>query len=264
MTADSVALAVALSEIDPSWGTSISRVADGWAVLSGPGMFVNRLEGAGIDGPLDVNHLEQLELAAQLVGVAPAIALPEFAEPGNRELLRASGYQPDSAVSVGVVALDGVANSESSNNESVTAAGFTLETITTSEKLQQWQRAAAIGWGRHNESGRRAGNAFAEAVFRAPGSSLLLVREVATGVFVATCALTVRDGLATLGGMSVLPAERRRGVQAAAIELRLVEAQRRGCDLAVTSTVVGGDSERNVMRHGFGHHHVVTTWKKSV
>ena len=264
MTADSVALAVALSEIDPSWGTTISRVADGWAVLCGPGMFVNRLEGAGIDGPLDVHHLEQLELAAQLVGVAPAIALPEVAEAGNRELLRASGYQPDSAVSVGVMALDDAANSESLNNESVTAAGFMLETVATSETLQQWQRAAAIGWGYHNETGLRASNAFAEAAYRAPGSSLMLVRDVATGVLVATCALTVRDGLATLGGMSVLPAERRRGVQAAAIELRLVEAQRRGCDLAVTSTVVGGESERNVMRHGFRHSHAVTTWKKSV
>lgn len=264
MTADSVALAVALSEIDPSWGTTISRVADGWAVLCGPGMFVNRLEGAGIDGPLDVHHLEQLELAARLVGVAPAIALPEVAEAGNRELLRASGYQPDSAVSVGVMAIDDAANSESLNNESVTAAGFMLETVATSETLQQWQRAAAIGWGYHNETGRRASNAFAEAASRAPGSSLMLVRDLATGVLVATCALTVRDGLATLGGMSVLPAERRRGVQAAAIELRLVEAQRRGCDLAVTSTVVGGESERNVMRHGFRHSHAVTTWKKSV
>ena len=105
MTADSVALAIALSELDPSWGTTISRIADGWAVLCGPGMFVNRLEGAGIDVMLDANHLEQLEMAARLVGVAPAVDLPEFAEADNRELLLTSGYEPDSAVSVSVMSV---------------------------------------------------------------------------------------------------------------------------------------------------------------
>ncbi len=259
MTADSVALATALSEIDPSWGTTISGVADGWAVLCGPGMFVNRLEGAGIDVPLGADHLDQLEMAARLVGVAPAVDLPAFAEAGSRELLLASGYQPDSAVSVGVMVLGAEAH-----DESVTTAGFALETVATSDALHEWQRAAALGWGHRGAIGRRASNAFAEAASQAPGSSLLLVREVATGAIVATCALTLRDGLATLGGMSVLPDQRRRGVQAAAIQLRLAEAHEQGCDLAVTSTVVGGDSERNVARHGFQHSHAVTTWTKSV
>ena len=256
MTADSVALATASSEIDASWGATVAPIADGWAVLCGPDMFVNRLEGAGIDEPLDAEHLDQFERLAQLVGVAPAVALPDFAESANRSLLLASGYRPDSAVSVSTMSLDDVASIEVGHL-------FTLETVTTEDTLSEWQRAAALGWGHHHATGRRASDAFALAAAAAPGSSLMLVRDASSGGVVATCGLTIRDGMATLGGMSVLPTERRRGVQAASIGRRLAIAQELGCDLAVTSTVVGGDSERNVARCGFRLSHAVTTWRKS-
>ncbi len=106
MTADSVVLATALSELDASWGVAVAPIADGWAVLCGPGMFVNRLEGAGIDAALSADHLEEFERLAQRVGVPAAVALPEFAEPGNLALLSARGYRPDSAVSVSVMPVD--------------------------------------------------------------------------------------------------------------------------------------------------------------
>jgi len=259
MTADSVALAVALAEVDPSWGASVWPIGDGWAVLCGPGMFVNRLEGAGIAEPLSPDRLDQFERAAQVVGVPPAVALPDVAEEANSDLLRARGYQPHSAVSISEKVLDSTAA-----NQRARVVGFVLETVDSGDALDLWQRAAAIGWGHHDATGRRASDAFARAAVQAPGSSLMLVRDVATGGIVATCALTIRHGLATLGGMSVLPTERRRGVQAAAIELRLAQALERGCDLAVTSTVVGGDSGRNVRRSGFLPSYRVTTWSKSV
>jgi hypothetical protein len=261
MTADLVALATSLSAVDPSWGTVVAPVADGWAVLCGPGMFVNRLEGAGVGAPLSADHLAEFERLAQRVGVLPAVALPDFAEATNLDLLSAGGYQPDSAVSVSVMSLDHVADVEAVR-ERVHQIGFALETVASRQALEHWQRAAAVAWGHHTALGRRTSDAFAAAAARAPGSSLLLVRDVNTGGTVATCALTIRDGIATLGAMSVIPTERRRGVQAAAITLRLAAAVSQGCDLAVTSTAVGGDSERNVARHGFVPSHRVTTWSR--
>ena len=58
-------------------------------------------------------------------------------------------------------------------------------------------------------------------------------------------------GLAILGGMTTLPAERRRGVQAALIAHRVAMAADAGCDLAVSSTLPANASERNLTRAGF-------------
>jgi GNAT superfamily N-acetyltransferase len=50
-------------------------------------------------------------------------------------------------------------------------------------------------------------------------------------------------------GAGTLPAERRRGVQAALLQARLADAAARGCDLAIIT--VQPVSQRNVQRHGF-------------
>lgn len=256
MTADSLALAISLALVDPSWGTRTVPVADGWAVLCGAGFFVNRLEGAGFDAPVTSAQLDEFEELAWSVGVTPAIALVDFTEDSHRNLLNGRGYRAESAVSVAVAQLD-----ELSICDEIVSA-FTLEPADDEDSLHAWEVHAALGWRHDTPARRRASDAFTRAAARAEGSSLMLVRESATERIVATCALTVRDGVATLGGMSVLPTERRRGVQEAAIRLRFALAKQAGCHLAVTSTVVGGASERNVRRHDFHHSHVVTTWTK--
>ena len=63
--------------------------------------------------------------------------------------------------------------------------------------------------------------------------------------------VTIRDGLATLGAMTTLPSERRRGVQAALITHRLRLAADVGCDFAASSSVPANASERNLDRAGF-------------
>jgi hypothetical protein len=52
-------------------------------------------------------------------------------------------------------------------------------------------------------------------------------------------------------GAGTLPAERRRGVQAALLQARLAAAAARGCDLAIITVQPGSVSQRNVQRHGF-------------
>ena len=72
--------------------------------------------------------------------------------------------------------------------------------------------------------------------------------------------MTIFEDVATLGGMSTIPAERGRGVQAALILHRLGLAKQAGCTIATSTTVVGGASERNVQRFGFEPNHVKQTW----
>jgi GNAT superfamily N-acetyltransferase len=77
---------------------------------------------------------------------------------------------------------------------------------------------------------------------------------------VGAASLTVRDGVATLGGMSTVPSDRGRGVQAALICYRLERAHQLGCVIASSTAATGGDSERNLRRHGFQQRFVVATW----
>jgi N-acetylglutamate synthase-like GNAT family acetyltransferase len=56
---------------------------------------------------------------------------------------------------------------------------------------------------------------------------------------------------AELGGTSVLPAFRRRGVQTALVQRRLADAAQQGVTLAMVLTRPGAESQRNLERLGF-------------
>jgi len=71
------------------------------------------------------------------------------------------------------------------------------------------------------------------------------------GTLAGAASMRVVDGIALLSGSATLPAQRRRGVQAALIVARLDEACLRGADLAVITTAPGSQSQANVMKQGF-------------
>ena len=69
----SVAFALALSAIDPSWGTETLAVAGGQLVLCGPGLYVNRAIAAGIDAPLRDADIGLIVDRSAAVGVPAAV-----------------------------------------------------------------------------------------------------------------------------------------------------------------------------------------------
>jgi GNAT superfamily N-acetyltransferase len=73
--------------------------------------------------------------------------------------------------------------------------------------------------------------------------------------------LTLRDGVAGLLGSATLPGFRSRGIQSALIGVRLEDARAAGCDLAMSMTLPGSGSQRNLERQGF---HVIYTRTKFV
>jgi len=64
-------------------------------------------------------------------------------------------------------------------------------------------------------------------------------------------ALVVHDGLALICGDGTLPPLGSRRLQTTLLRVRLAEAQKEGCDLAVICTQPGSDSQRNAEREGF-------------
>jgi GNAT superfamily N-acetyltransferase len=89
---------------------------------------------------------------------------------------------------------------------------------------------------------------------------MVIAVDTSDGRPLGCASLTLREEVATLGGMSTIPAERGRGVQTALILHRLGVAAAAGCSIATSTTVVGGASERNVQRFGFRPTHVKQTW----
>ena len=61
----------------------------------------------------------------------------------------------------------------------------------------------------------------------------------------------MRDGIAGLFGASTLVEFRHRGVQRELIRMRMEEARKAGCEIALTFARPGSISERNILRNGF-------------
>lgn len=252
---DAVEFAEVLARLDPSWGSEWFALADGTAVLHGPGLYVNRALATGLTDDVTIEHLERLEARSAAVGVEPAIEASEYTKHGVVALLAARGYEPSDPNAALTRPLD-LALPEPE-------PAFVIETAATDALLPVWQEVCAVSWGHTTESARKACDTFATVASIVDGPGLLLARDASDGRAVGCASLTVRNGLGTLGGMSTLPSERRRGVQAALIGHRLHLARSLGCDLAAVNAAAGSDSERNLMRHGFVRSHTRHTYSPS-
>ncbi len=251
-----VAHAEVLHANDPTWGTRWFPLADGQVVLQGVGMYVNRGLALGLHASTDRIDLTLLEHAAAEVGVPAAVEVGPATQAGVVDQLRASGYVSAGTTSVltTVLATAAVGDSDPAIVVRVIAA----------DELSLWQRVCIDGWGHDTPDRQRASNAYAAAAFGTAGERLLIAVDTSDARPVGCCSLALRDGLATLGGMSTLPARRGRGVQRALVAERLRLAREAGCDLAASSAVSGGPSERNLIRLGFVPQYVKATWARGL
>jgi GNAT superfamily N-acetyltransferase len=128
------------------------------------------------------------------------------------------------------------------------------------DRGERAEALAACGWGHEGEGARRASDAFARVAAVVDGERLTLVRHAGSGRPLGCASMSIRDGVATLGGMSTLPEARGQGVQTALIRHRLRVAAASGCDLATSVAAPGGISERNLLRHGFERVFTIEHW----
>jgi GNAT superfamily N-acetyltransferase len=251
---NSVAFALALSAIDRDWGTETLAVAGGQLVLCGPGLYVNRAIAAGITQPLRDADIGLIVHRSAAVGVPAAVEVTPATHADSVALLGAHRFvhDADRDVTALVRMLDDLP-------EQLSRDGITVIAI-AERSLREWQDTSALGWGQSTEAARRPADAFAAAAAEVDGEGMLIAIDTTDGRPLGVASMTIRDELATLGGMSTIPAERGRGVQAALILHRLALAKAAGCTIATSTTVVGGASERNVQRFGFRPTHVKQTW----
>ncbi len=250
---DAAAFAHVLAGQDPTWRSEVRDVAGGQLVLCGAGMYVNRLIGAGIETPLTDADLDTVVERSRAVGVEPAVEVTPLTHPASLALLRARGFVRDPASDVAALVrrLPGPTIAAPTD--------IAVRSVTTADHLVTWQATSARGWGHTDAAPRRVADAFARAAHAIDGEGMVIAHDVESGDPVGCASTTIRDGIATVGGMSTVPEQRRRGVQAALLAFRLGRAHRLGCSLAASTAVTGGASERNLVRHGFLPRFVVET-----
>lgn len=241
---DSAVHARVLASQDPSWGTEVFELAGGHAVLCGPGLYVNRALAIGLDGPVTADDFDRLEARSAVVGVAPSIEVVPTAHRSLTEIAGSRGYAILRFLTTHIRTLEDVTGVPPGDPTVIIARA-------DGDLLGVWKDVAAAGFGVDEGDPRRASDAFADAAAVVDGPGFLLARDAADGRPLGCASVTFRDGLATLGGMTALPNERGRGVQAALIAERLRLAREAGCDLAASSTVPANASERNLVRAGF-------------
>ncbi len=240
-----------IAAIDPTWGSRVFELAGGHVVLAGKGLFVNRAVGVALHDEMRRRDFERLEHEAGAVGVPSALEITPLTRPGVARMARDRGYRPASKRTVFAQNLGW--------SERRVANGFVIRTIDASE-LPHWQEIASNAAGATADLARRASDTYA-AVSIEMGEDRLLIASV-DDQDAACASLTIRDGIATLGGMGTAPEFRRRGAQMALLRARLALAIHEGCTWATSSAMSDG-SKRNLVRAGFEPLYEQVTWVRS-
>ena len=124
---------------------------------------------------------------------------------------------------------------------------------------QRWLDTATAGWSDDPDISpviRRLGHI---SLMNPVMTHFLVERD---GVPIAAAALAIHEGVALLAGASTIPSGRRLGAQNLVLGARLVEARRRGCDLAMMVATPGSSSQRNAERRGFRVAYSRTKWQR--
>lgn len=253
--ADAGAFARVLAERDPGWGSEVHAVGGGLLVLCGAGLYVNRAIAVGLDEALTDDDLDLIVERSRSVGVSPAVEVTPLTHGGTVDRLRARGF-------VHAAGADVTALTRTPDGPAIaTPADVVVRPVLDEADLRRWQDTSARGWGHTDPDARRAADAFAVAAHAVDGDGMVIAHDATDGRPVGCASTTIRDGVATLGGMSTVPEERRRGVQASLLRHRLELALHRGCDVAASTAASGGASERNLRRHGFNPRFTIATWR---
>lgn len=232
-----------LAARDPEWRSAVFAVADGTAVLCGPGLYANRLFAAGLDADVSSDELDHFERRCEQIGVEPTVQCVSITQPSFVRQLGARGYEEDDRISLLARRLDHV--------EPVGEPSAFDVRVVDDSTFAVWQRVSAEGWEHDGDDALRASDAYAAAAHAVDVPGLMLAIDPHDGRPVGATSLAIHDGVAVLGGTSVVPGERRRGVQSEMIRRRLERARSLGAELAVSTAEPHGASERNLLRAGF-------------
>jgi hypothetical protein len=241
--------AQAMRPFHPDWGTEWEEFGGGHLVFVAKNAIVGRAHGLGFAGsvtPADIVHVERFyferESDAQ-VDVCP------YADPSLFQSLNQRGFQVEEfnqTLALWLTRAQSLLRPE--DQTEVAPDGVEIRPLTVGDAGPWSSLLARVFFGEAQASQF-------EGVFQpwaTPHHPLSLAAFSEGQMVAAAGGLIVSEyRMAAFFGAATLPEFRRRGIQQAFMRKRLQISRQAGCDLAVTLTMPGTTSQRNVERAGF-------------
>jgi GNAT superfamily N-acetyltransferase len=233
----------------------IASIAGGAAVYAGPGSPLNKVAGLGFDGVPDEDELSRIEAAFEARGAPVQAEVSSLADPAVAALLTRRGYVLMGFENVLGLPLDAEGLRRAAARPP--GAGVTISLAGAADS-DVWMDTVTTGFlhadtfdgpASHESFDRDVLERVFGDTFAARGFERYLAWR--GGAVAGGASLRMQEGVAQLCGAATLPEHRRQGVQTALLRYRLEEAARRGCDVAVVTTLPGSKSQQNVQGFGF-------------
>jgi len=242
--------AEARKRLYPETTSTCIKCAGATVVFDGVDAPTTQTFGLGLFEELAPAALDEIEQFFSDRGAEVMHEVSPFAGAATLDLLCARGYRPFEISSVLYRAVEPPTESHAANIR-VRVVG--------SDEAQRWSDVNARGWTHEHPE--------FEDFVRAAG--VMLVAREGSPCFLAEIdgkpgaagALIVHEGVALFGGAATAPEMRRRGLQAALLEVRMRYAVEHGCDLGMMVAEAGSNSQRNAERKGFRVAYTRLKWK---
>jgi GNAT superfamily N-acetyltransferase len=223
-------------------------LAGGVASFAEAGSPFNKVAGLGFGGVPSTADLEEVERAFAEHGAPVQVELAHLVDPDIGALLSDRGYRLESFENVLGRALDG-------KPELTVPAGIEVRR-SGDDEFEAWLDVVADGVAHPDTQGVPWHDVFPREVYLRAERDMAAAgvqRYIALrdGVVAGGAGFRTAEGIAQLAGAATAPAHRRRGIQAALLSARLVDATAAGCDVAVITTQPGSKSQQNAQRQGF-------------
>lgn len=239
---DVAGLAEAAATLFPETGARFIEVAGGIAGYLGTRSPANGAVGLGFDGAVTHEHVASIERFFLDRGEEPVVSVCPLAHDSLAAVLSERGWTAGTCENVLVRTIDPRATFESRTT------GVEVREATGEADVDAWALLAAHGFaapGGPTEAELR----LSKAATRREDAQFFF--GLVDGEYAGTGQLEIDGDMAWLSGDATLPRFRRRGVQSSLQRARLEIARQAGCLLAVTESVPGSPSQRNMERAGF-------------
>ena len=226
----------------------VTPVAGGLVVYAGPGSPTNKGIGLAPSEPLVEVALAAVEEEWRVRKEPLRIELSSLADPDAAAMLTARGYRLIGFENLLGRSLDGT-------EASATPPVIDVEPLATADEAT-WIDVTVDGFAQPDGSAaphESFPRELLESVFTDMACTDGYRRYMARidGRPVGAASMRIDGSIAQLCGAATLGDHRRRGVQTALLDLRLAEAKKAGCTIAVVTTQPGSKSQANSQRRGF-------------
>jgi GNAT superfamily N-acetyltransferase len=240
--ADVRGLAEAVASLFPDSGGRVVEVGGGVAGFVGPASPANGAIGLGFRGEVTQGQIAKIERFFLDLGEEPIISVCPLAHPSLIATLSQRGWRVGAFENVLVRAVGSTDTFDSPN------AGVEVREACGDEDMATWAVMAARGFAAPGEPSQ-ADLRLATAATKRDAARFLF--GLVEGAYAGTGQVEIDGEVGWLSADTTLPEFRRRGVQSTLQRARLELARDAGCALAVTESVPGSPSQRNMERLGF-------------